>query len=130
VVALPDLDEIPRLFAGLGDAAARIARLVATTSAIYERGADDLRAALHEPDVHPAVAEAARHLDAVLGTLVDTALAPPCATVADHQVARAMIDLATWKALRDQGLDADQAREAVTGMLTARATSGGRHAVS
>lgn len=120
IVALPDLDEIPRLFTGQDGARARIARLVDTTFAIYERGADDLRAVRHEPTVHPAVTEAARHLDAVLEALVDNALAQLSATVEDHRVVRGILDLATWTALRDQGLDHGQARLAVTGMLTAR----------
>jgi AcrR family transcriptional regulator len=120
IVALPLLDEVADLFTGLSDPPARIARLVDTAFAVYERGADDLRAVREEPDVHPALAEAGRHLDAVLGALVDAALAPLAATGRDRQVTRAMIDLGTWKALRDQDLDAEQARAAVSGMLTAR----------
>lgn len=122
IVALPELGTIPDLFAGHDGASARLRRLVGETFAIYERGADELHTVRQEPDVHPTVAEAARRLDATLDALVSAALAPLSATIVDHKVARAMIDLGTWRSHRDQGLNPDQTTAAVTDMLTARLT--------
>ena len=85
--------------------------------AIYERGAPELRAIRNEPDVHPSVAEAGEELEASLTALVDAAGA---SAPADRAVVRAMVDLGTWQALRDQGLAAAEAVDAVSQMLAAR----------
>ncbi len=119
IVALPDPAAAPALFDGLGAPEARIERLVGEAFAIYERGAPELRAVRNEPDVHPRLAEEGRALEASLGALVDAALAPIEASPADRSVVRAMIDLGTWQALRDQGLEPAAAVEAVSRMLAA-----------
>ena len=118
IVALP---EPSTLFDDAAEPAARIARLVESTFAIYERGANELRAIRREPGVHPRVAEDAKELEAGLGALVDTALAPLTTTAEDRAVARAIVDLNTWEALRDQGLEPTQsvavAMELIAGRL-------------
>ena len=119
IVALPDPAAAPALFDGLDAPEARIERLVGEAFAIYERGAPELRAVRNEPDVHPRLAEEGRALEASLGALVDAALAPIEASPADRAVVRAMIDLGTWQALRDQGLEPAAAVEAVSRMLAA-----------
>jgi hypothetical protein len=68
---------------------------------VYERGAPELRAIRRESDVHPRLAQDRDGLEASLGALVDTALAPLDATHQDRTVTRAMVDLNTWEALRD-----------------------------
>lgn len=120
IVALPALEDVPGLFADRETPRARIERLVAVAFGIYERGAGDVRAVRLEPDVHPAVGAAGRHLDAVLGALVEEALAPLDAAAPDRRVARAMVDLEVWQALRDQGLTPEQVRGAVADMLAGR----------
>ena len=73
--------------------------------AIYERGAPELRAVRNEPDVHPGVAAEAEAIEASLTALVDAAVEPFAITATDRAVVRAMVDLDTWQALRDQGLE-------------------------
>jgi AcrR family transcriptional regulator len=120
VVALPDPTAAPALFEGVRAPAERIERLVAEAYAIYERGASDIAPMIREPDVHPAVREAAAYMETSLGALVDAALRPLRPRAEDRRVARAMIDFGTWKALRDQGLSARAAVGAAAQMLAAR----------
>jgi AcrR family transcriptional regulator len=123
IVALPDPHGAGALFDGLDEPGERVERLVREAFAIYERGAPELRAIRNEPEVHPGVAEAAGELEASLTALVDSALEPLDVTSADRGVARAMVDLGTWQALRDQGLEPADAVEAVSRMLGARVAS-------
>jgi hypothetical protein len=108
------------LFDRIDDPAERIERLVREAFAIYERGAPELRAICSEPEVHPSVAEAREELEASLTALVDAAVEPSGITPADRAIVRAMVDLATWEALRDQGLGPADAVDAVSKMLAAR----------
>ena len=120
VVALPDPDTVPALFEDATEPAERIERLVREAFAIYERGAPELRAIRREADVHPRVGQDRDQLDASLSALVDTALGPLDATHRDRAVARAMVDLNTWEALRDQGLDPAECVAAISDMLAKR----------
>jgi AcrR family transcriptional regulator len=113
VIAFPDPADAPALFAGLRPAE-RLARLVAEAYAIYERGAPQLHVIRSEPGAHPSVAAAGQALEASLAALLDAADPP------DRRIARAVIDLGTWQALRDAGLDADESVAAASGMLGAR----------
>ncbi len=119
ILALPDPQDVPSLFDGLDAPAQRIERLVREAFAIYERAAADLRAIRNEPQVHPRVAEDAERLEASLAALVDAAVEPSGITPAGRAVVRAMVDLGTWQALRDQGLEPAQAVDAVSRMLAA-----------
>ena len=113
-LAAPAPEAVPALF---GD---RIKRLVAEAFALYERGAPQLRAIRNEPAVHPDVAQAGDAVEASLGALIDAAFEPAAMTAADRAVVRAMIDLGTWQAMRDQGLGPAEAVAAVSGMLAER----------
>jgi hypothetical protein len=86
----------------------------------YERGAPQLGAIRNEPDAHENVAEAGHAVEASLDALITAALEPYSPTPADRAVVRAMIDLGTWQALRDQGLGRADAVAAVSGMLATR----------
>jgi AcrR family transcriptional regulator len=121
VIALPH----PSLFAGADAPHERIERLVRATFAIYERAAPQLRAIRNEPQVHATVAETGEEVEAALTALLDAALEPLSSSPADRAIARAMIDLGTWQAHRDQGLGPDEAVDAVSQMLTARLTESG-----
>ena len=123
IVALPQPQDVPSRFDGLDAPADRIERLVRETFAIYERGAPELHAIRNEPEVHPNVAEAGKDLEASLTALVDAAVEPSGITPADRAVVRAMVDLSTWQALRDQGLGPAEAVGAVSQMLAARVTN-------
>jgi AcrR family transcriptional regulator len=123
IVALPDPDDAPALFEGLRTPGERLARLVREAFAIYERGARELQVARRDADAHPSVAAVAEALEASLSALVDAALSRFGAPPRERALARAMIDLNTWEALRDAGLDAASAVVAVSEMLTARASA-------
>jgi AcrR family transcriptional regulator len=114
VVALPHPRDIPFD----GTPAERLERLVGEVFAVYERGAPELRAIRNEADVHPSVAEAAATFEAKLAALVAAAVERP----ADRPVVRAMVDLGTWQAFRDEGLEPAEAVDAVSRMLAARAS--------
>jgi AcrR family transcriptional regulator len=120
VLAPPDPADMPSIFDGADAPAERIARLVREAFAIYERGAPQLRAIRNEPEIHPSVAEAGEELEASLIALIDTAVEPSGITPTDRAVVRAMVDLGTWQALRDQGLGPAEAVDAVSQMLAAR----------
>jgi AcrR family transcriptional regulator len=121
IVALPEPADVPALFEGVRGRRARLERLVAEAFAIYERGADILGPVRRERELHSALDEAAKMTEASLAALIDTALEPFGAVDAsDRRVVRAMIDLATWQALRDQGVAGDEAVQAVAGMLAGR----------
>ena len=64
-----------------------------------------MHAIRNEPDVHPSVAEAGEEIEASLTALVDAAVGPFELPPAERAVVRAMVDLGTWEALRDQGLE-------------------------
>jgi AcrR family transcriptional regulator len=120
VVALPDPSTVPALFEHARGPAERIERLVREAFAIYERGAQELRAIRREADVHPRVSQDRDELEASLSALVDTALGPLDATQQDRAVARAVVDLNTWEALRDQGLRPAESVAAISDMLARR----------
>ncbi len=123
VVAPPDASTVPGLFEHATTPAERIERLVREVFAIYERGAPQLRAIRREGDVHPRVAQDRDELEASLSALVDTALEPLDAARKDRAVARALLDLDTWDALRDQGLTPAESAAAISDMLTTRLTA-------
>ena len=118
VLALPGPHAV---FEAADAPAERIQRLVCEAFAIYERGAPQLRAIRRDPDVHPNIAEAGEEVEASLAALIDAAFEPIGITPRDRAVVRAMIDLGTWDALRDQQVG--DAEAAVAEMLLARITS-------
>ena len=122
VVALPDPAAMPALFEHATTPAERIEQLVREAFAIYERGAAPLRAIRRESDVHPRVAADRAAFETALSALVDMALEPLGVTRQDRALARALVDLNTWEALRDQGLTPAQAVAAISDLLTGRLT--------
>ena len=121
--APPDPAMIPAVFEHAAQPAQRIEQLVREAFAIYERGAPELRAIRREADVHPRLSQDRDQLEASLNALIDTALAPLNATQKDRAVARALVDLNTWEALRDQGLESAEAVAAISDMLARRLTA-------
>ena len=117
VLALPDPARVQALFGGADGPQERMELLVREAFAIYERGAPQLRAIRNEPDVHPNVAEAGEEVEATLAALVGAAVEPFEITPADRAVVRAMIDLNTWDALREQGVAQAEAVTAIAEML-------------
>ena len=122
VIALPDPEDASTRFDGANSPAERLRRLVQQVFAIYERGAPELHVIRNEPGAHPSVAQGKRDLEAALAALVEAAGIP----AEERAVVRAMIDLGTWQALRDQGLGPEAAVDAVSGLLAARPTAARR----
>ena len=122
-LALPDPATVPALFEHAVEPTERIQRLVREAFTIYERGAPVLRAVRGEANVHPRVAEDRDQLEASLSALVDTALGPLEATQQDKALARALVDLNMWEALRDQGLRPADSVAAITDLLARRLTA-------
>ena len=118
VVAPLEPSALPALFEHAATPAERIERLVREAFAIYDRGAPQLRAIRRESDVHPRVAQDRAAFEAALSALVDAALEPLDPTQQDRAVARALVDLNTWEALRDQGLRPAEMVAAISTMLT------------
>ena len=118
LLALPDPSDAPALFAGAEGSLARVERLVGEVFSIYDRGAHIMRAARREADVHPDVARTVAQIEAVLDSLVDAAVGPLDVSMHERRLTRAMVDLWTWTALREQGLDATETVAAVSAMLT------------
>jgi AcrR family transcriptional regulator len=123
LIAPPGPAAVAALFEAVTEPAERIERLVREAFAIYERGAPHLRTIRRESDVHPGVAEGRDALEASLGALVDTALGPLRPTPQDRALTRALVDLNTWDALRDQGLGQDEAVAAIAELLQSTFTS-------
>ena len=121
-LALPQPATVPALFEHATEPSERVERLVREAFAIYERGAPELRAIRREADAHPRLAHDRDQLDASLSALVDTALQPLDTTQQDRALARALVDLNTWEALREQGLEPNETAAAISDALTARLT--------
>jgi AcrR family transcriptional regulator len=120
VLALPDPQAVSSLFDEVDDPTERFEVLVREVFEIYERAAPQLRAIRNEPDVHANVAEAGEEVEASLAALVDAAVDPLEITPPDRAIVRAMIDLGTWDALRDQEVGKAEAVTAIAEMLIAR----------
>jgi NAD(P)-dependent dehydrogenase (short-subunit alcohol dehydrogenase family) len=75
------------------------------------------RAVALQADVRDAAAVAA------LFEQTEAALGPLDATQRDRALARAMVDLTTWEALRDQGLGPAESVAAIADMLARRLTA-------
>jgi AcrR family transcriptional regulator len=122
-LALPDPATVPALFAHASEPAERIELLVRETFRLYERGAAELRAIRREAHLHLRVTQDRDELEASLSALVDTALGPLHANQQDRALARALVDLNTWEALRDQGLGPPESVTAISDVLTKRLTA-------
>lgn len=121
IVGLPPPDAAHLPFEGVRGRRARLERLVSEVFAIYGRGADVLEAVRRERELHPVLAEDGRRMEESLQALIAAALEPvDKVTDIDRRVTRAMIDLGTWRALRDAGLDHDEAVQVVADMLERR----------
>jgi len=120
---LPHPSAVPARFEGVAQPTQRIQLLVCEAFSIYERGAPELRAIRRESGIHPDVARAGEDLELALGALVDTALQPLDTTPEDRAVARAMVDLNTWDALRQQGVGLAEAVAVISDMLATRLVS-------
>jgi AcrR family transcriptional regulator len=116
-LALPTGDDLPALFDGARSTRARVERLVGEVFAIYERGAAFIENVRRERKELPQLERWHREITTVLDTLTRTALAPIETDEEAIDVTRALVDLTTWKAFRDQGLSPERTADTVAGLI-------------
>jgi AcrR family transcriptional regulator len=112
-LALPQGDEVARVFAGARSSASRIERLVREVFAVYERGAPFIENIRRERRELPALEPWHRQVEAALDALTAAALKPIGPRDRAWGVARALIDLDVWNAFRSRGFTTGEAAEAV-----------------
>lgn len=114
-LALPGPDEVAGLFTGARSRRDRVARMVRALFAIYARGEAELENVRRERDLHPVLDEAYRHVETALDRLVAAGVGGSSAR--SVRLARALTDVRTWRALREQGIDGDEAIDVVTELI-------------
>jgi AcrR family transcriptional regulator/DNA-binding transcriptional ArsR family regulator len=100
---LPPVDRAPEVFTGASAETERIRRLVETSFAVYERGADGIALGRRERKEVAAADESMMELDNSLDALVAEALRPLSTDPSSVASVRALTDLEVWRSLRDQG---------------------------
>jgi AcrR family transcriptional regulator len=116
-LALPAEDDLLALFDGTRSTRARIERLVAEVFAIYERGAAFIENVRRERKELPQLERWHREITAVLDALTRTALAPIETDEDAIEVTRALIDISTWKAFKEQRLSPERTADTVVGLI-------------
>ena len=119
LLALPDASTVPALFedatsrpSASSGSCARRSRSTSAAPRSCARSAARRTSTPRRPDRD--------ELEAALRALVDTALEPLDANQQDRAVARAMVDLNTWEALRDQGVGPAESVAVIADMLIKR----------
>jgi AcrR family transcriptional regulator len=120
-LALPDATRRRELFAGAEGAEDRVRRLVDEAYGMYERADDAMVAVRRERDRAelPPVRDAHDQVERALDALVHDALRPLTASRSARRVARALCDHDTWRALRRQGLGAEEAAATTADLIAA-----------
>ena len=116
-LALPGDEDIPGLFDGARSLRERIRRLVTQVFASYERGAPFIENVRREREALPALEPWNQLLESTLGALSRQALLPIEPDKKALDLTRALIDLYTWKAFKQQGLSDEETVETVTGLI-------------
>lgn len=98
----------------------RIERLVSEAFALYGRGPATLEAIRRERRELPLLERAHQAIEASLDALVREALRPFEPDARSLLVARALIDLRVWQALRERGLAQAAAAEVVVSLLSSQ----------
>ncbi len=117
-LALPTPEEVAERLAGARSQRERLRRTVAEAYGIYERGAGAIIAIRRDRDRLEQLQASHEHVEGALAALVDVGLGGRL-TDADARVVRALLDLDTWRALRDQGVTGADAVETTAEMLDA-----------
>lgn len=118
-LALPAPEQAAQVFRGTSSSAAeRTRRLAETVFGVYERGAPAIENMRRERDLSPVLEQARLEVEAALDALVAEALRPLRPGARKRNVARALVDLDAWRALR-QRFDAREATAAASELLLA-----------
>jgi AcrR family transcriptional regulator len=101
-LALPDPKQV---FAGVGDPAERLRRLVHEVCGIYTRGEGPIQGTRNDRNQVPQLEQFLRQLDTALEQLVREALAPSHPSERVLQLILTVLDYGVWRSLRQRGLD-------------------------
>ena len=116
-IALPE--DVPALFEGAGSPHERIARLVGVLGDIYERGGPQIDTTARERHYFEPVAQGHQELEDAFDALVTEALRPLGRGAQRVAAVRGMTSHGAWKAMREAGLSAAEAKKALTDALAA-----------
>ena len=101
-LALPDPTQV---FAGVGEPAERLRRLVQEVCGVYARGEGPIQGTRNDRDAVPQLDQFLRQLDTALEQLVREALTPYEPSERVTQLALTVLDYGVWRSLRQRGLD-------------------------
>jgi AcrR family transcriptional regulator len=125
-LALPDREQLSRLFDGARSTRERIERLVGEVFDVYERGAPFVENIRRERRELPALERWHRDIEGVLDALIREALRPVKPDERAIAVVRALTDLPTWTAFKERGLTPQQTVETVAWLVERSLRSAGR----
>jgi AcrR family transcriptional regulator len=125
-LALPQGEQVERLFAGARSISARIGRLVEVVFAAYERGAPFIENGRRERGDLPVLERWHRQIEDAIDALAREALDPFAPGQRTLDVARALIDMSTWSAFRARGFTPEQAVTEVAAVIGSALRSRGR----
>jgi AcrR family transcriptional regulator len=116
-LALPQGEQIARVFAGARSRWARIERLVEEVFKTYQRGGPFIENIRRERRELAALEQWHRQIEDSLDALVREALGTPAPAERTLDVVRALIDLSTWNAFRARGFTPEQAAHEVCELI-------------
>lgn len=116
-MALPAPDEIPRAFRGARSLHARVERLVELVFVIYERAGPHIQNIRDEREQIPQLEPWHQMIESSLAALLDEALRPRAPDSHQREIARALIDLATWQAFQQRDLSNQETVETVARLI-------------
>lgn len=122
----PSAETAATAFAGARTQRQRVERLVATTFAFYERAGRIVDNVRRDRSRLEPLAQSHQQLEEGLQALVDEALRPFRPSKRDAALVRALTDVRVWEALRERGLDADEAAETASRLILCAFPSAGR----
>ena len=118
-MALPTDEQIEQAFASARSTRQRIRRLVEELFALYERADHTLREIAQNRHRFAPVQAGHEAVEERLGALTSAALAPVEPSQRELAVVRALTDHATWRALRERGIEGEEAVETTTALIEA-----------
>jgi AcrR family transcriptional regulator len=116
---LPTDERIEQAFASARSTRQRIRRLVEELFALYERGDDTLREISQNRHRFAPVQLGHEAVEERLAALTAAALASLEPSDSEVAVVRALTDHATWRALRERGIEGEQAVETTSSLIEA-----------
>jgi AcrR family transcriptional regulator len=116
-LALPDSEQLSRVFDGARSTPQRIERLVGEVFDLYERGAPFVENIRRERKELPDLERWHREIEEVLDALTREALQPAEPDERGIAVVRALIDLSTWSAFKERGLTPEQTVQTIAELI-------------